>query len=340
MRINKEKVRNILIIKFRALGDILLSVPAMRAVRESFPEAKICILVNKGGEEILSGQGLADELLVFDKNNGLPVARDLDLILSIMDRKFDLVIDMYGNLRSALLACLSGAVYRVGLSSRFRKIFYNIIVEGPAEIIYNAEVWLRVAAAAGAVTSDKRPAIELGSEAEKYISGFLKESGLEGKKYAVLNPFASAPTREWPRSGYIELANRLGKYGLTSVIAWGPGQKKAAIEIAGASGKNTLTAPETGIKQLGWLLKKSAVVVTGTTFIQHLAVAAGANVVSIFGATDCRAWVDPAYLKQTVLQARLDCMPCEKVECGNFRCMENITASMVEAAVRKHAGIV
>ncbi len=241
---------------------------------------------------------------------------------------------MYGNMRSAMLTYLSGAKYRVGLASGSRNIFYNKVVPGSTEIIYNPEVWLRVAAASGAVGSGGRPEIKLGTEAENYISSFLKAEGLKEGKYAVLNPFASARTREWPRTKYAELAVKLGIGGTPVVIAWGPGQYESAKSVTAASGARAFLAPQTGIKQLGWLLKKSAAVVTGTTFVQHLAVAVGANVVSIFGATDSRAWVDPDYRKQTVLQAKLECMPCEKTECSDLRCMNEISVSKVEEAVK------
>ena len=124
--------------------------------------------------------------------------------------------------------------------------------------------------------------------------------------------------------------------GFPVVIAWGPGQEEGAKAVKEAAGQNVIVAPQTGIKQLGWLLKKSAVVVTGTTFTQHLAVAAGANVVSIFGATDSRAWVDPVYGRQTVLQADLDCMPCEKVACADFKCMDAISVVVVKEAAMKY----
>ncbi len=336
MIIKKEEVGKILIIKFRALGDILLSVPAMRAVKDAYPSAKIGVLVNKGGEELLDGQSFVDELLVFDKKSGPVIARDLDLIQEVMDKKYDLVIDMYGNMRSALLAYFSGAKYRAGLSSGSRNMFYNIVVQGSPDIIYNPNVWLRVACASGAALSGGSPSIELGAEAEHYIEAFLKAEGLETGKYAVLNPFASARTREWPGEKYIELATRLANAEKPSVIVWGPGQKEAANAIKIAAGSNVFLAPQTGIKQLGWLLKKSAAVVTGTTFVQHLAVAVGANVVSIFGATDSRAWVDPAYRKQTVLQAKLECMPCEKIDCSDFKCMNEISVLNVLEAVKHY----
>jgi len=70
MQIDKYKIKNILIIKFKAQGDILLSQPAIRAVKQSYPNAKITVLVNKSGEEILTGLGFIDEIMTFDKSKG------------------------------------------------------------------------------------------------------------------------------------------------------------------------------------------------------------------------------------------------------------------------------
>ncbi|MEI7905479.1 MAG: glycosyltransferase family 9 protein [Candidatus Firestonebacteria bacterium] len=337
MQIDKLSVKNILIIKFKAFGDIILSQPAIRAVKESYPWARVTVLINSEAEDILSGLDIADEILLFNKKSGYPIVRDLELIESVMGKKFDMVIDLYGNTRSALLSFLSGARYRVGMKCRGRHIFYNIKAETLSEIIYNLDVNLSIVKAAGAVTNSRSIGIFVPEEAKKYIETFWNKEGLAEKKVIGINPFASCMTRDWGENNYISLARRLKEKGFEIILLWGPGQEKAVSKMLENLSGAAMPAPKTSVKQLGALFNKLSVVVTPTTFTQHLGVAMGTPTVTICGATDQKAWSPAGNKKHCLLQAELDCMPCEKTHCEDFKCMKAISVDEVLSKVLRMA---
>ena len=335
MQVNKEEVKKILIIRFKALGDLLLTQPAVRAVKESYPKAKVSVLVNREGLDIMSGLELADEVICFDKRAGQPLIRDLELIERVIEEHFDLVIDLFGNMRSALITLLSGAKYRVGLTWRFRKYFYNIRVEGPKEAMYGADVNLLVVKAVGAETKDKSMDVFVPEEATRYIAEFLEKKGLENKKVVGINPFASFMTRDWGIKKFAALSDLLKAGGFEPLIVWGPGQEERAKELVEMTKSRPVLAPETGVKELAALFKKLSAVVTPTTFTQHLAVALGTPCIAVAGATDQRAWAPADGPKYIGISAKLPCMPCEKTYCDKFVCMEAVSVKEVFDAVIK-----
>ena len=124
MKIEKPAVRRILVIKLRAIGDVLLSTAVLRNLRLAFPDASIDFLTEVPSREVLEGNSDLSSLLIFDgkKQSGA------GLILDVRSRQYDLVIDLFGNPRSALVTLFSGAKYRVGYRFGWRQYCYNIVV--------------------------------------------------------------------------------------------------------------------------------------------------------------------------------------------------------------------
>lgn len=111
-------IKKILVIKLRHIGDVLLTVPVFRALRENFPEAHISALVNSGTEEVLSGNPLIDEIIIFDRNikkmNPLQkYTKELSFFKRIRIKRFDMVVDLTSGDRAALISFASGAQYRI-----------------------------------------------------------------------------------------------------------------------------------------------------------------------------------------------------------------------------------
>src|SRR4030042_5786088 len=113
MDINFINVKKILVIKLRHIGDVLLTVPVFRALRENFPDAYIAALVNSGTEDVLSGNPLIDEIIIFDRNikkmNPLQkYTKELSFLKRIRIKRFDMVVDLTSGDRAALISFASG----------------------------------------------------------------------------------------------------------------------------------------------------------------------------------------------------------------------------------------
>ncbi|MFH1825450.1 MAG: glycosyltransferase family 9 protein [Candidatus Firestonebacteria bacterium] len=334
-KLKKEDIKKILIVKFKGLGDILLSEPAIRAVKESFPEAKVTLLINKDGYDIVSGLNLVDEIICFDKSKIKNLLDNIRFINEIRKKKFDLVVDLFGNPRSAILSFLSGARYRLGMTYRFRKYFYNIKVQGLKKIIYNVEANLEIVRKIGADTNNKSLEIFLPKDAIEYIEGFLKEKSLLNKCLVGMNPFGSVYTRKWGNDKFMELSERLIKDGFNVVFIWGPSEKDELDRIISKMRNKPIVAPPTNLKQLSALIKRLNLLVTNTTVAQHIAVAFGVPTVTIFGTANKNAWNPPNDPKHMALSANLPCQPCEKTKCDDFKCMHSVSVNEVYGEVMK-----
>ena len=115
-------VNKILVIKLRHIGDVLLTVPVIRALKETFPGASVSVLVNSGTEDVLAGNPLIDELITFERKmiDLSPTTRylkEIRFIKKIRAKNFDMTVDLTGGDRAAILSCVSGAGYRLGWKS-------------------------------------------------------------------------------------------------------------------------------------------------------------------------------------------------------------------------------
>ncbi|MEW6162049.1 MAG: hypothetical protein AB1606_01825 [Nitrospirota bacterium] len=113
-----KDVKKILVIKLRHIGDVVLSIPVFRALRENFPKAHISAFVNSGTEDVLTGNTLIDEIIVFDRNikKMNPLQRYINELLflkSVRRRKFDMTVDLTSGDRAAIISLVSGAKYRL-----------------------------------------------------------------------------------------------------------------------------------------------------------------------------------------------------------------------------------
>ena len=128
MNVFFNDVKKILIIKLRHIGDVLLAVPTIRALKENFPDANISALVNKGTEEMLCDNPLLDEIIVYNRNiKGLPISQkikgEINFISGLRKMEFDLVVDLTSGDRPAILSFLSGARYRIGNNPKGKGFF-------------------------------------------------------------------------------------------------------------------------------------------------------------------------------------------------------------------------
>jgi heptosyltransferase-3 len=118
-----ENIGKILVVKLRHIGDVLLTVPVFRALRENFPDAHIAALVNSGTEEVLKGNPLIDEIITFDRNikkmNPMQkYMKELSFLKMIRRKGFDMTVELGGSDRAAILSFVSGAAYRIGWKAK------------------------------------------------------------------------------------------------------------------------------------------------------------------------------------------------------------------------------
>jgi heptosyltransferase-1 len=333
----------ILLIKLSAIGDVVQTLPALEAIKKIYPAAEITWIVEEAAADILEDHPLIDRVLVSRRKaltemlkNPRTFLRGLDGIIGFFRElraaRYDIAVDFQGLLKSGILIGLARAKRKIGFD-RTRELSYLFLNERlPAYDIekHALERYLDVARYLGA--RDPAPTCTLPIEQE--ISRMRQRTAVTkkaGKLLVVINPVARWKTKLWRESNFAELADRL-------VL-----EKKAAVIFTGSVADRDVNqriisrmkqqaenwAGETSLKELAALAALSDLFITTDTGPMHLAAAAGAKVLALFGPT--APWrTGPYGRSQVSLRTGIECSPCFKRKCDDkVRCMEGISVEDV-----------
>jgi ADP-heptose:LPS heptosyltransferase len=346
MEFEGRSIERILVVRFRALGDVILTTPLLRALRRLDPVPEVEVLVERPFAPALEGLPFVDRVWIYPaRDKGLPGRGLLEIARfyrELRARRFDLVLDLMGTTRTALLARATGAPLRFGyeLGSRGRLYRYthrfprrDPDLEGPGSL-YAPSVPLQMARALGVEGEDPHPSFPEDPDRTAMAEEWLRHNLVQGAPRVGLQPFATYPAKAWPLESFQKLAaGILQELGTKPVVLWGPGDRKA---LSGFTPGTVIPAPETDLRELFGLLRGLDLVVGIDSGPQHLAVAAGTPTVSIFGPTDPRTWTPPSGKHRSVF-VPLPCAPCHRRTCPfpDHPCMSRLEpASVLEEVLR------
>jgi len=292
----EKDIKNILILKWGALGDLIMSTSAVRAVRENFPDAKITMLTNHLMNEILPEGKFVDEY-IFLKRGGRHVEesflKQVKNIWRLRKRKFDLVIDLkWKSERASLLTFLSGAKVRIGYWEKFYNRLYTHSIKHPAGRYHEVQRNLDVIRQIGIKISEENPTLFISDTDRKFVQDFYASASLTKAKTICIHPGASKPNRAWLPERYVELSRIIiSKYDVDLLITWGAKELALAQKIVGEIGKGAVLAPETSsIAQLGALIENCSLFVSVCTGPMNVANAVKTPVVALLGSSDPLDW--------------------------------------------------
>ncbi len=274
----------LLVIRLSSLGDIVHTLPAVAALRDSFAGGRIDWVVQRKWAPLLHGSSDIDQVIELDR--GWRATRDC--VQRLREARYTCAIDFQALYKSALLGFFSGAKRRVGFSPRFGRergatFFYTQQVSPPPGHIVEQNVAL--AESAGARRAACRFALRVSGEGEAAMDGWLASAGLG--EFFVLSPGGGWRSKCWPPERYGEVYRELARrYGWRGVVNFGPGERTLAEAVCRAAAPDGPVVFETDIPQLMALLRRAKIVVAGDTGPLHLAVALGTPVVGLYGPTD------------------------------------------------------
>ena len=331
-------MRNILIIKLRYIGDVLLATPTMRAIKAARPDVLVTMMVNRGTEDVLSGNQDVDEIMVLDKGS---LAAQWRVIAQLRRRRFDSVIDLTDGDRSAFLSWISGAPVRIGFNDehRWRGKCYTQVVQPVPGVRHRIDRDLEVLKPMSIQAGSKDPQLWLTPEEESSADQLRNQLGVQrSQSMVILQPGARYWFKAWPPERFAELADRLtSQYGCQVLIGGSHQDVDLAQQIRQmAKSSPIIMAGRTTIKQFAAIAKKSALFVGSDSGAMHIASAVGTPVVALFGPSSPREW-GPRGGPAEVIYKGLDCRACFHQTCqrGEQNCMRLITIDEVMAAARR-----
>jgi ADP-heptose:LPS heptosyltransferase len=309
---NLENIKNILAIKWGAVGDIIAATPALKALRTGFAGSHICLLGNELAREIVPPGTLIDSLIVFDPEES-PSASALShakLVRQLREKRFDLAVNLRWNSeRSGILALLSGARYRVSCVRGASSKLYNIRVPHPGKDYHEIDRNLDIVRALGVPAEDKMTFVHRTPEEMAAAAEFFHTYDLQKENVIGIHPGASGPNKAWMPERYVEVARRLiQKHNVKVLLTWGQGERVLVEKMAAKLGPNAIVSEETRtIGALASFIERCALYLSNCTGPMNVATAVGTPTVAILGSTHPEEWAPLGKLHRTIASPmRLD----------------------------------
>jgi lipopolysaccharide heptosyltransferase II len=338
---NLDEVKRILAVKLVAIGDLVLLLPSLKALRERFSQSYIALLTNPRVKEVVEGLPFVDEIIYYDVFKTHQGLSGFFYIYGLLKgKRFDLVVEFDQRYRvTSLLSFLSGAPLHAGFSVPYqgRKGLMDIRVPYDKER-HEMESFLDIAKALGAkVQKPELVPIPHSLTDEKRVESFISSHGLSGKNIVTLHTVTSplAMERRWEKEKFAHLADYLLERGVKVVFTGSPADLSYIEEIiALMEGKPVIAAGKLSLKEFSVLAARSALVVSVDTGALHIAAASGSPVIGLYGPSDPHKW-SPYRGKHTFIYKNFPCSPCniplygKTPNCKDPRCMKEIEVEEV-----------
>ncbi len=334
-----EKVKSIMVVSSTAIGDTLLSTPAIRAVRQRYPHAEIIAHFNIKNMKLFENNPHIDGIIPYYGG----YRNFCSTIGEFRKHEFDLVLIFHGNEPQATpMAYLSGARFIIKLpnTNEYRFLLSNNVAASKEVVTHGVEQRLEVAELAGCFISDKRMVLVERGDGIKFADSFLKERGINAGDILIgFQAGASTISRMWFAEKYMELGRKLiaAHPDMKIIITGSPQEYEHCKKIADGIGEKAIvSAGRIPLEYMPSLVRRFRVLVTGDTGTMHLAIAAGTPVVALFAVADPKR-SGPYYdlERHVVIKKERTCDPCASNKCRYQKCMEQISVSEVEEAVNK-----
>jgi heptosyltransferase I len=337
----------ILIVKLSSIGDVIHTLPVLSAIKTALPNAEVSWIVEKGSAELLRNNELLKTLIEIDTKSFrgkqklsemLPNAR-LQL-KGIRSSTFDIALDFQGLLKSATIAKIAKVKKRYGFSKEIlrepaSRFLLNETVKIPRKIhIISKNLTLAEKALNIKIPLENFQFPIFTNESHKLEAVKIIEK--LGENFAILNVAGGWITKLWHAEKFGELADKLFEtYGITSIIPTLPSEKHLTERALNASKSGKIIAENVSLKGFYELAKRTKIYVGGDTGPTHLAVAANAPIVGIFGPTEWWRNGSPNINDICVERNDINCRTdCHRRTCSNWICMD-ISVETVFNAVQK-----
>jgi len=343
----------ILILRLSAVGDVIRTLPAVKALKEHTPYSSITWIVEEPSQAFLESQPEIDEVILFPRKRwtkGIKSLRGIGgtikemwaLIIDLRRRRFDVVLDFHGILKSGLLSFLSGSPKRVGYDRRSTKegncLFSNVKVKLPKERISRFQRNLTLLKGVGLEVRELQYNLHISTEDREYVESFFNTLSVSLKRPLIaIHPGTSpkALFKRWMPDQYAQLADRLVRELNAGVLlTWGTEELEWVEGIRKEMNEPSLLGPKTqSLTQLGEVYRHCDLYIGGDTGPMHIASLMGIPVVVIYGPTD--PIENEPFGNHIKVRKEVGCSPCHKYSCKELVCIKTISADEVFKATKE-----
>jgi heptosyltransferase-2 len=332
---DRGSTRSVLIISLKRVGDVILSLPTFRAIKESLPKSQVTVFADSYTKDILDRIPYIDAVVPYGKDSSF--LKKTKQVRKLSYNSFDLAVDLTCDytFEGALWTWLSGAKFRVGYDTWKRGLLFHRPVKPIKGAIHAIDEILNVVQSIGLETEDKNLKITASKEAIDTVKKFLQDKDAKSNTLLIgIHPGGYYPTQRWLAERFAEVADKLiEKHKARIVLIGGAKEKKIIHQITTHMANQSLVFFDQTLGDLLALLQSCHLLICNNSGPLHMATALGTLTVSTMGPTLPERWW-PQGEEHIVIRKDLPCMPCNEGRCRlkTLDCMELITVEdMLEA---------
>ena len=340
--INPNKIQKLLIRSTNWIGDAIMTTPAVRAIRENFPNAQISILSKPWVSSIFNNSKYVDKVIVYDSNNRHKGIKGIyRLIKELKAQKFDAAILLQNAIEAAIIAYFAQIPVRIGFNTDARTLLLTHPIPCTKKIkeMHQVFYYLKILEGIGLKTSGDELYLKINDSDNEYADEFVNKNVSPQQKIVGINPAATyGSAKQWFPERFARLADLICEtYDYKIVIFGGPDDvelgktisKMMYNQVLDLSGKTTLG-------QALAIISKLNLFITNDSGLMHVAAALKIPLIAIFGSTN-PITTSPWSSNSKIVRIPIDCSPCLKKECPKAHklCMENINVDMVFELVKE-----
>lgn len=317
------------------IGDAVMCLPALEALRALYPSSDISVLAKAKVVPVFEGNPSVSDIIVYDKARHGGLLGQLRLSGEIRKKRFDLAVLFQNAFGAAIISFLGAANERVGYASDYRSGLLTRAIPLTGEIRKKHEVfyYLNIIRELGGKTPKKpAPRIHLSSRERALAKKFLEECGLgKGPIFGAAPGASFGPAKRWPSARFAGVLKGLAdEYGGGVLVFGGPEDNEACQGVVEAMPSAIDLSGKLGLREAIALMERCDAFITNDSGPMHISAALGVPTVALFGSTD-DSITGPVGKRAAVVKEKIDCSPCFKRECrfGHYECLNRIDAKKV-----------
>jgi ADP-heptose:LPS heptosyltransferase len=325
----------VLLIQLRRIGDVLMTTPAVRALREAWPAAHLTYLTEPPAHLVFQNSPRVDAVRLHSRRSGL--WDHLRLMRDLHRERFDVTVDFFSNPRSAQLAWATGAPRRIGFDFPGRRWAYTERIGTAQGRRYAAEHKAALLEPLGIKVGSPLPEVFLGAAERDYAARQIAGLGVrEGELLVAVCPVSRQPYKVWPAQHFARIADVLiERYGAKVLLFWGPGEEPFVNAVRAEMTCHALPDyPVPDLLQMAALLERCHLYVGNDNGPRHFAIAVGTPTVAVFGKPFPENWTPPGQPLHQAVAYDPGCKAhCTYPRCPHLNCINAVPYVAVEQAV-------
>lgn len=333
--LNPSLVTSIVAIRIDRIGDVVVSLPAIRALRDIFPNSRLAVILRPENIPLLKNISWIDELI--------PYHGFVNSVKMLRKRHFYMIIDLLMDytIKTAIISFFSGANRKVGFDIEERGRFFNLALKPGPEKRKMSKHILELVKSVGRIShidegniQESEPRLFVSRKDNFFANEFFKNLGVKGDDIIFgLHPGGRFPSQFWMLESFAKLVERVSeKYKAKIIIVGSYKEERLIKKLISSMNIKPLLAIGFSLDKLASIIAKTSVFICNNSGPLHIAAALGIPTVSTMGPTDPYLWW-PHGKNQIVIRHPLPCSPCNLGFCRSHKCMRLITVEEMEKAV-------